>query len=519
MAKKKSSPQAATAVDLMQQGAWNPVWFMEDCCGWGLWEKQREICEALLVHERVAVPAAFGVGKTYLAARIAAWWLATHRGSQVVTTAATARQVKDLLWAELRSAVRQSRIPLGGELLQTEWRLGDKWFATGFATSPEDVDKFTGYHSPYMLVIFDQACGLAKNAWVGGEGLVTSGNTRWLAISNTTEEDSEFANLCIPGRRSEFGKWHIIRISAHDSPNVLAGRDIIPGIIAHDWVEKKRSVWPSHEPFWQIFVEAQFVEGSSMTVMTPQMIAEISNLDLEPDFENIVIGVDVADQGIDRTVFTVRAGPRLLFIESATGNDPMQVVDHMVRVWKKVRRLTEHLPIAVRVDKIGVGSGVAARISQLGYPVIGVNVGVVPTDTEQFLNLRAELAWGVRHLAEGRLMSLKPYFHTEDEYMNYLKEELTLRYKLLVTGKIQLESKDDIRKRLRRSSDFFDSLVLCYAMEGIVPVGTVINPNPERDEDMFEGKLMRDLLEADKERAMRSFLGGEALEPDWREIG
>jgi hypothetical protein len=164
---------------------------------------------------------------------------------------------------------------------------------------------------------------------------------------------------------------------------------------------------------------------------------------------------------------------------------------------------------------------VASRISQLGYPVIGVNVGVVPTDTEQFLNLRAELAWGVRHLAEAKLMSIKPLYHTPDEYVEYLKEELTLRYKLLVTGKIQLESKDDIRKRLKRSSDFFDSLVLCYAMEGIVPVATVIDPNPVRgmEFDVNNGELMRELLEADKKRAIEVFCGGGDVGiSDWREI-
>lgn len=55
---------------------------------------------------------------THLAARIALWFLCSFKPSKVITTAPTLRQVKDLLWSELRNAHKKAIIPIGGELLQ-----------------------------------------------------------------------------------------------------------------------------------------------------------------------------------------------------------------------------------------------------------------------------------------------------------------------------------------------------------------------------------------------------------------
>ena len=310
MAKTSNPPIKFSERDLIIKGMYDPLWWM-DQCGWKLWQKQVEICQALITHDRVAVPAAFGVGKTWVAARTALWWLNTHIPSIVVTTAPTGRQVRDLLWAEIRDGFHRSKVPLGGEVLTTDIRMDPKWpkwFATGFATNEEHMDKFTGYHSDNMLLIFDQACGIHKQIWTAGEGLLTSANCKWLCLSNTTDEKSEFAGICLPDRKSDYGhicddpacpgcnKWKIIKIRAYDSPNVIAGANIFPGVITHDYVEKKKEVWHPGDPLWEIYIEANFVESGAMTVLHPNMVKEILHKNVvEPDMNNIVLGVDVVD--------------------------------------------------------------------------------------------------------------------------------------------------------------------------------------------------------------------------------
>lgn len=468
MSKIKKINNDDVYVNLTKYFKRHPADYIRNHCGWYIWAKQKEIANAMVRNERVAVPASFGCGKTYIAARIAIWFLMNHRNSVVVTTAPTARQVRDLFWAEVRNANNTSkRILTPTRPLTTTWRIDDKWYMIGFSTKDGDVDKFTGYHSDHLLLVFDQACGIAPNVWFAGEGLMTSSHVRWLAISNTTDSQSEFANICLPDRKSEYGDWKVIKIKAADTPNVASGSNLIPGLINAKWLENKRKIWSYLDPMWQIFVEANFVEASAMVVLSETMRKEVFEEKIEPDFENIEIGIDVADEGIDRTSWFVRAGGRLLFIEYVNGYSPTRVVKKTQEIWKKIIKLTDHQPVSIKCDKIGVGSGVHSRLEELGYPSIGVNVGQgAILDKEKFLNLRAELSWTFREMVEARKVSFDPYYSTEDHIIQDLKGEMGIRYKLTSQGKIQIESKDDFKARIKRSPDIWDSAVLAYTNGG-----------------------------------------------------
>jgi hypothetical protein len=480
-AKVRAKRREATEAELVYRGVTDPVWWLEEGCGWPLWEKQREIARALVTRDRVAVPAAFGVGKTWVASRLALWWLYTHYPAIVVTTAPTGRQVRDLLWAEIRQGHVSSKLALGGECLTTDLRLEPKWFATGFATKEENIDKFTGYHSPNMLLIFDQACGIHKQIWSAGEGLLTSENCRWLALSNTTEENSEFANICLPDRRSDYGEWEVIKIKAHDSPNVIAGTNIFPGILSADYVEKKKKVWRLGDPLWEIYIEANFVESSSMTVLHPSMVKEIlgespTSPTIEPDYENMVLAVDVGDEGTDPSVCALGLGNRLGFIKRVLGNDTMQTVKFVIECWDDTIRLTGKKPIAIYIDRIGVGAGVLSRLSELNYPAIGVNVGMKAIDDTEYINRRIEMAWSLRHLAEARALSWVPVYFTEPEVMEMLREDMSIRYEALPSQRIKLEDKVKFRRRTKRSSDFWDVMMMAFAGSGTMPVITSFEP-------------------------------------------
>jgi hypothetical protein len=79
-----------------------PERFAREVLGSSWWSKQREAAELVAGNRRVAVKSANGVGKTYLAADLALWFLYSHRPSIVLTTAPTWRQVRYLLWEEIR---------------------------------------------------------------------------------------------------------------------------------------------------------------------------------------------------------------------------------------------------------------------------------------------------------------------------------------------------------------------------------------------------------------------------------
>lgn len=450
--------------ELILRGKEDPVWWIQTVLGDTLWDKQQEIARSLVSNERVAVPASFGVGKTFLAARIALWWLYTHYPSKVISTAPTGRQVKDLLWSELRTAHAKAKIPLGGSPLTLGLHLSPEHFAIGFSTDDTNMDMFTGYHSPHMLVLFDQAGGIPPNVYKAAEGLMTSKKCRWMAISNTAISEGAFADICMPDRESPHGDWKVIPISAEESPNVVAGKNIYPGIISHEWLKEKKRIWDVDDPLYKIFVKAEFVPASQMSLLPYHEIAfamkNEGDIDLE---EGIDIGLDVARSGTDSTVWVARSGTKALAIQRMTGNDTMRTVNETQQFRLRMQELFE-MPIRfIKVDVIGVGAGVFDRLNELDEPVVAVNNAESPVDGERFANTRAEMAWSFRERCLRKEAGLSFMLEGHSDLGTLLRQDVqAMKYKISPQGKILLWSKDDLKKELGRSPDYWDALVMAF---------------------------------------------------------
>jgi len=210
----------------------NPILFQTECLdvrGEYVWPKMVEVAESVRDYEKTAVKAGHGVSKSYEAARLALWFLCCHYPSTVITTAPTHNQVEEILWREIRDSYSRRKIPLYVEPTKTKLDLGEKWFALGFSTRPDTITqeatRFHGYHNDHIMVIFDEAAGIAPEIWKAAQHLLTSGHTRWLAIGNPTADVGDFAD-CFNDRSG----WNRITISVTDTPNFKAGREIIPGV-------------------------------------------------------------------------------------------------------------------------------------------------------------------------------------------------------------------------------------------------------------------------------------------------
>lgn len=514
---------------LIEQGNRDPNWWIETVLGDKLWSKQREIAQAVKVGTRIAVPAAFGLGKTYLAARIALWFAYNHRPAKVITTAPTNRQVKDLLWSELRTAHQQARMPLGGSPLALQLTIDPDQYAVGFSTKDYNLDYFTGYHSPNQMVVFDQASGLAKTFWDAAEGLMTGGNAKWLAIGNTAIPDSEFANICIPERKTRYGKWDIIPITAYESPNVVAGEDVIPGIIHHNWIKEKLEQWGEDDPFFQIFVEAKFVASEQMVVI-PQAIQDLAWKFAGDESDEIEIGLDVARRGTDSTVWIARCGSKALLCQRVSGQDLMTIVGQTVEFVKMLERRyskgnQKKTVSLIKVDDIGVGGGVVDRLAELDLPVLPVNNAEAAADPERFANVRAEMAFALREDMHSGLCGLRDLeFEAQQDGDNLEVDIRVQKYRILSSGRIILWDKDQIRKELDRSPDYWDALVMAFEYpQGGAPSLSVItttrdgtvSSRPAKDGDLDpDGIYDEDEAESVDEAvgvsaAMGDFLSGD----------
>ncbi|HEY8354397.1 MAG TPA: AAA family ATPase [Methylophilaceae bacterium] len=439
----------------------DPVFFVRHVLGGDPWEKQEEVLNAVRDHRRVAVRACHGVGKTKVAAWVALWFLYCHRNSKVITTAPTWHQVENLLWREIHAAHATSRIPLGGKVLQTQIELGKQWFALGLST--DKPERFQGFHAENILLIVDEASGVDQRIFEAAEGFLTSPGAKLLLIGNPTQLSGEFYNAF----RSPL--YHKIHISAFDSPNLKAGRIVRPYLVTPEWVEEKRIQWGEDSPMWYSRVLGEFPEQGDDTLIPLAWIEAAQErwceyMNREPDGdEPVELGVDVARYGSDSTVIVVRRGICAEIVRVIRGQNTMQVTGAVIDALRSTGATV------AKVDVVGIGAGVADRLKELDWPVQEMNAGEPARDKERFVNRRAEWYWALRERFQKGDIAIEP----DEELAAQLA---SLKFKFDSRGRIQIESKEDMRKRGLPSPDKADALMLAFAESGAQPL----------DEDILE---------------------------------
>jgi len=450
--------------DLMLSYRNDPCKFITEILGVNLWEKQRDIASSLTNHRRVAVRSCHGSGKTFLAAQIALWWLFTRVRSTVITTAPTGRQVTELLWKEIRKSYASAVVSLnklgfsglGGTILPKAPKLviEDDWLCIGFST--DDPTSFQGWHSAGgILAIFDEAPGIGHDIWEAVSGVLVGREDRLVCIGNPTEAAGPFYKMFSAG--DDVAKFHI---SAFDIPNVIEGEDRIPGLCTKSWVDERLAEWGKDTPMWKSRVLGEFPDTSDASLV-PLSWVEQANMRHEAleDMEwssPEVLSVDVARYGEDSTVaslFHRKYGVKEL-IKFPKG-DTMETTGHVAHLI----RMNAHI-LECRIDADGLGAGVFDRLrEQMGSLAVEMRGGMRPLNSERYLNRRAEWYWSLRERLDPE--NDDPIALPPD---SSLTSQLTsIRWKINSRGLIQIESKDDMRKRGIKSPDEADAVAMAVA--------------------------------------------------------
>jgi hypothetical protein len=109
------------------------------------------------------------------------------------------------------------------------------------------------------------------------------------------------------------------------------------------------------------------------------------------------------------------------------------------------------------VDADGLGAGVFDRLIELGYPAGEIRGGKTAIEPEDFVNARSEWYWNLRNRFENGEIDIDP----NDEVL--AKQLGDIKWKMTSNGQIQVESKDDMRKRGVPSTDRADALAYAFA--------------------------------------------------------
>lgn len=421
----------------------DPVAFVKDFFGADPWGKQEEILRAVAQYKRVTVRSCHGAGKTKAAAWAVLWFLHCFPESIVVTTAPTWHQVENQLWREIRAEHAVARFPLGSRCLQTRLEVTPRWFAVGLST--DKPERFQGYHAEDILVVVDEAAGVREEIFAAVEGLLAAGNARLLLCGNPDNVGGAFY------RSHQSPDYYKIHISCYDTPN-FQGSVVRPYLITPEWVEEKRREWGEDSALFQIKCLGEF-PASAVNSVIPLALVQRARTAIPASDERlpVVISVDVARYGDDRTVIYVMRGTSIVDAHVFSQNDTMFVAG-MVHILAH-----KFSPDVVVVDAVGVGAGVVDRLREMGDEVLEFN-GAEKASQETFSNLRAEAWWGAREMFQNGEVVLG---HDDEE----LVQELTAPLYTIRNGRIQIEAKEDVKRRLGRSPDKADAYVMgLYAL-------------------------------------------------------
>jgi hypothetical protein len=469
--------QSSSAKRRTAQYLADPRLWVTERLGEHLWSKQAEIAESVRDNRLTAVQSAHGIGKSWSAAKIACWWLNVHPPGEarVITTAPTGDQVAAILWAEINMAAAKAVArgnPFIGRVNETDWKYGKLIIGLGRKPSDYNPYAFQGIHARHVLVLLDEACGINQQFWTAALSIATGEHGRILAIGNPDDPGSHFAKVCGSDR------WNTIKISVFDTPNFtgeLVPEDLRAVLVGHEYVAEMTAEFGEESPTYISKVLGEFPDDAEDGVVRLSAIRACGNEPPQahhPDaLAPIELGVDLGAGG-DETCIRERRGVLVGREWRNRERDPMKVAG------KVIEAIRETGATSVKVDSIGIGWGVAGRLTEVGKEgkhsakIHPVNVSEKSTEPDRFPRLRSQLWWKVgRQLSEDRGWDLSQL--VEDDRERLVTQLTAPKYWMDSSGRIVVEPKDETRKRLGRSPDNADALLLAFYTPPLSPAPRV----------------------------------------------
>lgn len=389
---------------------------------------------------QVAVASGHGIGKTALVSWVILWYMSTHEFPQVVVTANTASQLTTKTWREL---AKWHKLMINKGWFQwTATKFShvlypETWFAAAIPWNEHNSEAFAGTHEKHVLVIFDEASAVADSIWEVTEGAMTTPGAMWIAFGNPTQTTGRFA-AC-------FGKFKHRWLTRQIDSRTAKMANLVQ---IQQWIDD----YGEDHDFVRVRVRGMFPRSGSLQFIGVDIVGAAMRRKAEGYQQAAkVLGVDVARHGDDQSVTCRRQGNHVWPLRRYRIGDLMQLADVVAG------EIHEFKPNAVFVDATGMGWGVIDRLRQLGFGhlVIGVQVGEKATDEQRYWNKRAEVWANAKDwITEGGCLPNDPELETDLTAPEYGYDKRM---------RIQIESKDDMKRRGLSSPDSADALCLTLA--------------------------------------------------------
>ena len=417
-------------------------------------------------YNRVSVRGPHGLGKTFLAALLTHHTVLTaEEDCKVVTTASAWRQLEKYLWPEIIkhstkidwSSVGRPAYDRNRELLKQSIYLNGGT-VEAFAVSSDDHNTIEGAHATIMVYIYDEAKTIPRDTWNASEGAFSAEGLsdvhKALAFAISTPGPTSGQFYDIQTKKPGYEDWLVRHVTVDEA---IAARRI-----SASWVEQRKVQWGIDSAIFRNRVLGEFADSSEDSVIPYSWVMlaiarwnswESSQFPELPGKR--IIGADIARFGEDATVFADRHGSAITNIHKY----PKVSVSDAARIAESLNH--EHT-YHIEMDG-GLGAGVYDIMKDRKVQKLRAIHMSAPTHRRdrsgvyKFNSTRSAAWWNLRELMDpvyGEDIMLP-----EDED---LIADLTTPYWEEKEGKIVIETKKEVKKRLGRSTDTGDAVVLAY---------------------------------------------------------
>ncbi len=447
--------------------------------------------EGLSKFQDVALLSATSTGKTYGLARIVLWWLDVFPNASVITVAPREAQLTEHLWSEISRIwekfhkIRPNSKRVGLKIYKDIKH--PKYFQSARAigqvaqvkAGEESATSFQGEHREYLLFITEETPGIHPAIMKAIENTKTGTKNAQLSVGNpdnVLDQLSLFADT--PGVLK-------IRASGYDHPNIVVGREVIPGAVSSKSIEMRRLKYGEESDFYKSRVRGIAPEQGKDSLLKLSWLKQANDKDFTVvnDYSYNAVGVDVANSETGDCAATAYGKSNTLHelhefqcpdathlaynlvmdsfqLAEEFGNKPYH--DYHIPTIYDYEIMSEN----VGVDTVGVGT---STINSLKHPLniyaIALQGGVLEEAIEKddqgkilydFNNLRSQMYWELREdLRTGKLKMLLP----EKVFMQLCKELLAHQYSTK-SGKIVVMKKEEVQKLLSgKSPNLADAVV------------------------------------------------------------
>lgn len=393
----------------------------------------------------MAVGSGHGIGKSALVAWLILWVMATRPHCRGTVTASTVTQLVTKTIPEL--AKWHGRCLVGHWFRLDSLKIVEKerpkhWRIDFQTARKENSEAFAGQHEvgSSSVYIFDESSGVPDEIWEVADGGLTDGEPMWFAFGNRTKPTGRF-NECF----TRFAhRWLGYTIDSRQAKMTNKAQ-----------IQRWADDWGEDSDFFRVRVRGLSPsQAPEQLISADDVKAARSRLPLADIREPLVMGIDVARYGADRSAIAFRKGndARTHPTQIYRGISTMDLADAAAAF---IRQLRVDI---VFVDGGGIGGAVVDRLRQLGFDqVIEINFGGVSSDKEYY-DKRTQM-WGNLKMALQRDLAIE----NEDELQqDLLCQEYMIDRK---TRKTRLVSKEDLHRLDANSPDWGDALALTFAMD------------------------------------------------------